>query len=270
MDINQILNANYHVTERLYNLQLQQLYEMRKLNHPNPLVRFGSKVFSQNDEDGITLEICKRIGLEKGTFLEFGVGNGMENNTLSLLASGWKGEWFGGEEIAFSTEESKKLKFTKKWITLENISELTNLALERLNKKEWDLISIDLDGNDLHFIEELLINQHRPKIFIVEYNGKFLPPIEFCIKYEDSFVWEGDDYQGASLTTLNKLFLKHDYKLVCCNSATGTNAFFVKKEFEASFKDIPENIEDIFVSHNFNLYNYFGHRPSIKTILSFI
>ena len=34
------------------------------------------------------------------------------------------------------------------------------------------------------------------------------------------------------MTTLNELFIKYNYKLVCCNSATGANAFFVKKDFE--------------------------------------
>ena len=30
-------------------------------NHPNPLLRFGGKVWSQNDEDGLTFEILRRI-----------------------------------------------------------------------------------------------------------------------------------------------------------------------------------------------------------------
>ena len=57
----------------------------------NPLNRFGAKYFSQTDEDGITLEIIRRLGITAGTFAELGVGNGIENNTLILLASGWRG-----------------------------------------------------------------------------------------------------------------------------------------------------------------------------------
>ena len=34
--------------------------------HPNPLNRCGAKVFSQNEEDGITLEIISRMGLQNG------------------------------------------------------------------------------------------------------------------------------------------------------------------------------------------------------------
>ena len=255
------------VEQRLYNLQLQQLYEMRKLNHPNPLVRFGSKVFSQSDEDGITLEICKRVKMEKGTFIEFGVANGMENNTLALLACGWKGEWFGGENLSFDPTHSPRLNFSKEWITRENIFKLTSDAIQRLQNNDLDLISLDLDGNDFYFIEELLKNGVLPKVFVVESNAKFIPPIHFSIEYNPKNHWEGDDYQGASLTTLNELFLKFNYKLVCCNSATGANAFFVKNDFENEFKDVPDNIENIFVPMNYNLYNYFGHKSSLKTIL---
>src|SRR5437016_4741195 len=59
----------------------------------NPLNRFGAKYFSQADEDGITLEIVRRLGITVGTFAELGVGNGLENNTLILLANGWRGFW---------------------------------------------------------------------------------------------------------------------------------------------------------------------------------
>src|SRR5689334_19646631 len=67
----------------------------------NPFNRFGKKTFSQTDEDGLTFEIVRRLGLEKGTFAEFGVGDGLENNTLSLIAAKWRGFWAGNEELAF-------------------------------------------------------------------------------------------------------------------------------------------------------------------------
>jgi hypothetical protein len=54
----------------------------------NPLNKCGRKYFSQADEDGITLEILRRIDARSGTFAEIGVGNGLENNTLILLAAG--------------------------------------------------------------------------------------------------------------------------------------------------------------------------------------
>ena len=49
------------------------------------LQRFGFKVHSQNEEDGIIQEIFRRIGVTNKKFIEIGVGDGLENNTLFLL-----------------------------------------------------------------------------------------------------------------------------------------------------------------------------------------
>jgi hypothetical protein len=86
--------------------QIQGAIRAQKMAaHPNPLTRKGCKYFSQNDEDGILLEIFRRIdngGDTKKAFIEFGVGNGLENNSLILLMQGWRGFWAGGEDLAFT------------------------------------------------------------------------------------------------------------------------------------------------------------------------
>ena len=61
------------------------------------LVRHGAKCFSQGDEDGIIAEIFRRIGPRHRTFVEFGAGNGLENNTAHLLLQGWRGAWIDGD-----------------------------------------------------------------------------------------------------------------------------------------------------------------------------
>ena len=50
-------------------------------NAKNILNKSGQKYYSQNDEDGILLEILNRINKKKGSFLEFGVA-GLSWNTL--------------------------------------------------------------------------------------------------------------------------------------------------------------------------------------------
>ena len=58
------------------------------------------------------LKAFKRLkNLNSGSFLELGVGDGTENNTLILLSLGWNGFWVGGSDLAFDTSNSKKLKF---------------------------------------------------------------------------------------------------------------------------------------------------------------
>jgi hypothetical protein len=247
------------------------LDETRKvqLSHPNPLNTFGKKCYSQTDEDGITLEILRRIDcLKNGTYGEYGVGNGTENNTLVLAALGWRGFWVGGETLLPNINQGRGNKFcyVKDWITLDNIVKITSRCLQQIERDTIDVISIDLDGNDIHLIRALLATGLRPKLFIAEYNAKFPPPIEFEIVYDSKHIWDGDDYFGASLTSLNKLFNKYNYRLICCNSHTGSNAFFIDQKYSHSFDDVPMDLNELFVGPRYVLYKQYGHPISTKTI----
>ena len=86
------------------------------------------------------------------------------------------------------------------------------------------------------------------------------------MKYDPNHVWPGDDYFGASLSEFSRVLGKYSYKIVCCNSHTGANAFFVKKDFAELFKDVPDDISQIYVPPRYQFYEHFGHPPSIKTI----
>ena len=195
------------------------------------LIPFGYKVFSQTDEDGIINEIFKRIGTTNKQFLEFGVNTDF-NNTTYLLFNGWKGVWLESskkkiikiEEKYLSFIKNKKLKLFNKIITAENVNE--ELKFSKLNKN-LDLLSIDIDGNELYVLNELKII--NPRVIIVEYNAKFPPPVEKTIKYDPKFIWDYDDYFGSSLQLLENTLKKIGYVLVGCN-ALGVNAFFIKKE----------------------------------------
>lgn len=233
----------------------------------NPLNKFGAKFFSQTDEDGITGEILRRIGIEQGTFLEIGVGDGTENNTLLLLATGWRGVWIGGQDLCFDHSlNPDRLTFVKTWVTRENIVDTISPGSSSLTAATPDVLSLDIDGNDLYVLEEMLNHGLTPKLAIVEYNAKFPPPIEWCIEYNPAHTWEGTDYFGASLESFRTLFRKHGYTLVCCNAVTGANAFFVRNDYLGLFPDIPDDIRDIFFPPRYLLFLNYGHRPSPQTI----
>jgi hypothetical protein len=267
--------TNLSLPIRVAGIAQRELLHQYLFNHaPNPLNRSGKKVFSQNDEDGITLEICKRIFNKPGTFIEFGVGNGLENNTLILLASGWTGGWIGNEDLAFPIPAGgfSRLHYQRGWVTRENCAQLLELSLSKhYDKKTIDVLSIDLDGNDLFILESLLRNQIKPSVIIVEYNAKFPPPIEFTIDYDPSHTWGKDDYMGASLTSFTKLLEPFHYRPICCN-ITGCNAYFVRFDHLHLFSDVPEDISLIYREPNYELaYMYRrGHATSARTIQRFL
>jgi hypothetical protein len=255
--------------EQFRDLMHSHIYEIQKVQAKNPINKQGVKCYSQSDEDGLTIEILRRIGQlnDPGTFLELGVGTGDENNTLILLVLGWRGVWIGNEGLKFDHKiNPSKLCYLKEWITLKNIHRLSLEGLSKINAKEYDVVSLDLDGNDFYLVENILKNGVLPKLFIVEYNGKFPPPIRFKVPNDEDRVYSGDDFYGASLMAYVDLFLQFKYKLVCCNLMTGANAFFVRDDFKNAFTDVPEKIEDIYVTPRYLLPNKFGHTSSLRAI----
>lgn len=258
--------------ELLTDINLELLINERKKTVKNPFNNYGKKVFSQNDEDGLILEIIQRIGIDKQTsyFAEFGIGDGSECNTLMLAMLGYKGIWAGNEELIVDAQKSNKVKYLKTWITLDNICGLIDKGMELhgiKNKEQFKIISVDLDGNDYYLTREIL-KSYKPDLFIVEYNALFPPPIEFCIDYNPDHTWENsDNYFGCSLSTYDILFESNGYFLVCCNLFTGANAFYVKKEYRDKFPEVPNGIEQKFVppfyiAGNRRIY----HKSSVKTI----
>jgi hypothetical protein len=199
---------------------------------PKRLLKFGYKVYSQSDEDGMIAEIFTRIGAESQTFFEFGVGDGLANNTLNLLVAGWKGFWIDG-----SAEFMAKIKDQHQWYLEKGQLQLLNafITKDSINKlitqmgipHSVDLLSIDIDGNDYWIWQA--IEAISPRVIIVEYNATLRPPVSVVMEYHDHNQWNGTSYFGASLKAFEKLGHTKGYSLVGCNF-TGVNAFFVRND----------------------------------------
>ena len=176
-----------------------------------------------------------------------------------------------GEDIALNPNPRNVAKlnfhYQKAWISRSNIVDLYKTGLNEIRRAQCDVISLDLDGNDYYFVEMLLSAGALPKLFIVEYNAKFMPPIRFKIDYDESHRWMSDDYFGASLCSYVDLFKMHDYSLVCC-SLSGANAFFVRNEHMDLFADVPKEIEHIYSAAKYFLIglDFAGHPTSLKTV----
>ncbi|TWB51521.1 hypothetical protein [Nitrospirillum viridazoti] len=253
-------------TSQLKDILVQDANIRFQAAHPNPLNRFGRKGFSQSDEDGITLELVRRLNLSCGTFAEFGVGNGLENNTIILGGLGWRGFWVGGQELVFDPTPLPRLTYIRDWITRDNVLRHAEAGMAAIGTGAVDLISLDLDGNDIYIAEALLNGGILPKIFIAEYNAKFLPPVKFQIAYNPDHRWGGDDYFGAALQNFVDLFSGFGYALVCCNAYSGANAFFVRKDFSDRFPEVPADIRDIHVPPRYHLYSAYGHKASPRVV----
>lgn len=262
-------SANEFFNDSVKDIYKTQLLEMieNKYNDSKRLEKFGFKVYSQNDEDGIINEIFNRIGTTNKFFVEFGVQNGLESNCHYLLFQGWEGVWIEGDKNYFDMIqnnfkipiENDKLTVLNKFIDIDNINDI--LCSTKANKiKDIDLLSIDIDGNDYHVFKA--INVINPRVVVIEYNAKFPPPVKWIMPYNPTHVWDFSDNQGSSLESLTYLANEKGYQLVGTN-ATGLNAFFVRNDL--CFDKFPK---DASASNLYNnkknsiLYQRSGH-PSM-------
>jgi hypothetical protein len=181
---------------------------------------YERRVYTQHGEDGILDALFRAIGTTNRYYVEFGVGNGTERNTRFLAERrGWRGLLMDGGY------ENPAIGLHREFITADNI-----LALFEKHgvPDEFDLLSIDIDGND-YWVWQRIGERCRPRVVVLEYNANAGPVDRRTIAYDPEFVWGGTDYYGASLAALADLGRSLGYVLAGCESL-GVNAFFVRSD----------------------------------------
>ncbi len=178
--LNSVLEKTTQSTQIESDRLRSELLRLSRYDQPRCLTRSGFKVFSQFSEDGILDEIFRRIGTTNRFFVEFGVGDGMENNTLYKLGQGWDGIWFDGDHDKITSIRrthdtliaSKKLRVYEKWILSSTVMNDFRCASV---PTEFDLLSIDIDGNDYWVWKAL--EEFSPRVVVIEFNAGMGPSL---------------------------------------------------------------------------------------------
>jgi len=190
---------------------------------PLDLERFGQKISSQNDEDGIIDAFFRFVPPRSKSFVEFGIGpnwldpayvHGLEGNCCQLRENGWSGLFMDGGDhpIRFNVK--------KEYITPFNVNSL----FEKYDiPRDVDVVSIDVDGHDIWIWLALI---YQPQLLIIEYNSNFKYGVSCAIPYDKRYNWDGTRYYGASFSAMEKVGESKGYHPVYCN---GVNIFFALK-----------------------------------------
>lgn len=174
--------------------------------------KYGWKIHSQNNEEGVIEEILKRIDKSIGVSVEFGAPNDYYcSNTRFLKDKGWSSYFFD------SAPESASVY--KKLITPENVNELP----------KCNVLSIDTDGQDYEIWKAY---KGTPEIVIIEIDSSLNPLVDAV-----------NNDGGVSFSKMLKLGIDKGYYLIC---HTG-NMIFVREKFRHLF---PET--DILTIDKFN------------------
>jgi len=195
------------------------------------LLQHSHNVYSQTGEDGIIEKILEIFPEKSGWCVEFGAWDGMHlTNTRNLIES--KG--YAAVLIEANAKRFKDLQrnYAEKHdvVTINKYVGFTDddgldLILEGTPiPTDFDLLSIDIDGNDYHVWKSVV--KYRPKVVVIEFNPTIPTHIHF-VQPPDPAI-----NQGSSLLAFVELASGKGYELV---SVTPFNAFFVRREYYELF-----------------------------------
>jgi hypothetical protein len=203
------------------------------------------QVYSQSGEDGILIKLFETLEIENGWFCEFGAGDGNNiSNTRIFREKGWNGvliegdpERFGKMSSTPDIKNNKGIYLIQKYISCEDGEKIDDLLSDIPIPEDFDLISIDVDGNDLWIWKSM--EKYRPKAVIVEYNSHFPVTKSVTVKYDRNHRFESDNYYGANAGALIKLGKEKSYDLV--GYTHGLNLVFVDSNLSSKFRKIDSN-----------------------------
>jgi hypothetical protein len=202
----------------------------------NVLIRHAKVITSQDGEEGVLRHVLEKIGVRHGWCVEFGAWDGQYNaNTWDLVRnSGWHAVYFEPNKSAFAKltdhyRDRQDVYCFNTFVGFEGDIALDTQLANTPIPTEFDLLVIDVDGDDWHIWEAC--TRYRAKVVMIEFNP-FCPPDVHFVKPK------GDPgLASASLTSVCELGRDKDYELV---AVVGGNAIMVSREYFHLF-DIPDN-----------------------------
>ncbi len=188
-----------------------------------PLAAYARDITSSGGEDGIIELIFSVIGTTNRWCVELGALDGVyDSNTKNLIDHGWSAvliEADAGYSKKLRTHyaDNPRVVPVEAFVSFEGENSLEQLFAQTPLPIDFDLLVLDVDGNEYHLWESLAA--YRPRVVCVEFNPTIPNDIDF-VQPRDMRV-----QQGSSLCALNRLAESKGYRLV---GTTGVNAFFVQ------------------------------------------
>jgi hypothetical protein len=220
------------------------------------LLDHARDVHSQSGEDGILLAVLDKLEGKTGWCVEFGAWDGLHySNTANLIKDhGYRAVMIEADPIRFrdlqrTYPDADRVHGICAFVGFESTDSLDVLLERTPIPKTFDVLSIDIDGNDYHVWNA--VERYRPRCVVIEYNPTIATGLHFVQPKDPSVM------QGSSLDALVELGKQKGYELVC---VTRFNGIFVRREdfpaFEISDNSISRLRRDVsLVTHIFCGYD---------------
>lgn len=210
----------------------------------------NNRYFSQSGEDGLLEFILEKIPAKDSWCCEFGAWDGKHlSNTYHFITKlNYNSVLIEGDSKKHSELCANMSEFNSicinEMVGFKGESTLDSILSKTPIPKDFDLLSIDIDGDDFHVWNAL--NNYSPKVIIIEINIRDKPNVD-RINISGSPVQWG--VTGTSIKSMTELAVRKGYSLI---AHAGCNVIYVRNQYYSLFFKEPMNPVDLFT--------YEGHR----------
>lgn len=185
------------------------------------------RIFSQNGEDGILIDILRHLDIKSPYFVEFGVGDGWSCNTRVLAEIfGWPGLILESDAKEFALSQMRYVNSSRVQVRQEHVApdNINRIFDESKVPPFFGVLSIDIDGQD-YWVWQAIEARFSPDVVIIEVNTSFGVERALTERQGNAILALTETF-GASIAALRALGESKGYRLVHVDMA-GVNAFFV-------------------------------------------
>jgi len=217
--------------------------------------------YSQSGEDGVLEYIISQLPSKDKWCVEFGAWDGKHlSNTYHFISDlGYQGVLIEADKEKYKKlsqqMESYNVVCFNKFVnysgpdTLDNILQLTSIP------KDFDLLSIDIDGNDYFIFDSIKL--YSPKVIIIEINIMNKPQISQINDPASPIIW---GVTGSSIKSISELAQSKGYKLI---ANVGCNAIYIRQDYFHIFYSHELKPEDVFLFEG-HKYSQLSLKEKIK------
>jgi len=209
------------------------------------LTKHFRNVASANGQDGLFEKIFEIIGPSNRWCVEFGAVDGKTgSNTWHMINNhGWSGVLIEADpalakELRDNYRGNQKVHTFETVVTIEGENAIDSILSRTPIPADFDLCSIDIDGNDYHVWKSM--TKYRPRVVCIEFN--YTAPNDVIFVQDPN----PDTCQGCSLLALIELGKEKGYELV---AATAWDGVFVDAELYAKFGIEDNSIDAMWNPH---------------------
>lgn len=187
------------------------------------LLKYAKNIHSQNGEDGVLIEIFRRMNIIPRWVCEFGAWDGKYlSNTFYWVQRGAHAVYIEGDEVKMNDlqntcQEYPTILPIHSMVESEGPNSLDNILRQTPIPHDFDILSIDIDSYDYQVWKGF--NTYSPKVVVIEINSGIQPTDENHIHDET--------HQGTGFLPMLRLGLQKSYTLV---AHTG-NLIFVHNDW---------------------------------------